>query len=788
MSECLEAVYNDTSSQYMIHGRRKNGRVELDGGMRAGDKEVVDRYHELMDSTQYRIERLYRNSEAAARYVWKREDFIRFKEAFRRFGYAPTANRQIAEYVGKGMHPNHIQYFKRALKQRLGGNTIRELIESSGYDALVAAAPADDGRGLADFLPTEESNAPSGTKVLFGSTVGGTFFQSAPKNGSSASPDLVTTSYASPSANQGKSLPSDLTPALPKKRGRPPKNRPPAPPRVDSSTSAPLVVLTGSLSSRSPLVDAQERSQSNILNSGPPSASTPTSTLDMASQTTFSPISRPNTADISHYDRSNQHSSLASPSTPNSHHQHSVSYPHHREGVSGKRLAEQLPPEVQPAKRRQDTLEPYQSSQESSSATNSYQSSFDSTYTDQRSNWNRPYEHQPSAPPPSSAGSIDSEHTYVETASQPRGAQTPATKPPEEQEELMATVARLIKQTADLQEMVTKLSAKDKVQSPAAPPPSVAAEPLETLNFDSQTHPNPEQLRLAPQNPSVSNIRIQVPATGMNRYPKESSPNDGSQAPRLPRVPSQPHYAVPSGSVSHVNASSGLSRGVASPALASPTSPRTEPSNAAPWYHSSANHPTQQPHYPVLLQQQQVQRPSSIISVSAPTQNLVKAPPPSTTTSSAMVSFSTAMNASKFPTDTSKVSRGPQEPLTGPPKFQPRFNGIPVQAVPQEAPVSLPYNAAYQARQGGYQGPNPNYPTSDIFSTQPMYPIPMQHNQRGIQPSFQADRTYQQMQPNQALRNLYGDTGNLEDQLLTMDDYPTSSIPPHSSQHHSSRG
>lgn len=234
LQNCIATVLSDTRNTYKMGPRRDESDVDLEKLQE--DMKVVERYNSLMNGLQYRIQRLYRNSEAADRYIWTREDFRKIKEAFRRFGYAPSADHLVAEYVGKGMQISHIQYFKRALKQRLGGEHVREIVESEDYEALIAGAPQDDGRGLADLLPEEEVHGEvhaHGSKTMF-DVISGT---SQPSSEVSEIIEVVAT----PTSTHGSSPSSTTAPAPAtnsKRRGRPPKPRQTSTPTVEPSSDA----------------------------------------------------------------------------------------------------------------------------------------------------------------------------------------------------------------------------------------------------------------------------------------------------------------------------------------------------------------------------------------------------------------------------------------------------------------------------------------------------------------------------------------------------------------------
>jgi hypothetical protein len=543
--DILNTVQNDTQSRYKKTRRKKNGRIDLDTDYFDRDKAVVERYHDLLGSNKYRIERLYRNSEAAVRYVWTREDFIRFKEAFRRFGYAPTANRQIAEYVGKGMHPNHIQYFKRALKQRLGGSLIRDLIESRAYDELISAAPIDDGRGLADYLPSAEENSSvdAGTKMLFGSTVGGSFFKShAPQTkeldhanpatgntSSSTQTSSVILASSSSSVSGLNASGSNLAAPSKRGRGRPPKTRLPQVPVTETVTE------TSSTSKTDKAINlATNKNVGDATNGGPTGmnfSSTPMSSsrsLPEATATSSSSLNQAThwshitSADIQELieegemtKRGNQHVAASyAPSLPRSEPSTQNYGLEGQRGTSGKRPHTELAGEGEYiAKRRMLNAEshdraiptPYsvptidqRSSSNLSQRNDSWISWNNATGT--TSNFNQT---PPSATAPSRTF-LPAPNIVQQTSINP----VPMSESTQENiqqkgesEETLTVLARLMQQTAELQAMVHKLSSKQGEQpSQHQANPLTQATTMERQNHHPQSYTSPAHI----PNPSIS--------------------------------------------------------------------------------------------------------------------------------------------------------------------------------------------------------------------------------------------------------------------------------------------
>lgn len=281
LQNCIATVLADTRYTYKKTRFRDDGSIEDKDTAEAlaNDLKVVERYNTLMNGIQYQLQRLYRNSDSNTNYVWTREDLRRLKEAFLRFGYAPSANRHIADFIGKGMHTNHIQYFKRALRQRFGGAQLQEIINSHGYEALLTAAPEDDGRDLLDFLPdtvNREELVALGARNVFDASLDSSLLPSSSKFSFEG-----TNTDRSSQTSTASSTPSHvaLAPApVPKRRGRPPKTRPaqPSAPSSESQSSDP-------------------KSQSST--SGPPSDSTNSSTaMDVIPQ-----VSSPMVANLSSF-------------------------------------------------------------------------------------------------------------------------------------------------------------------------------------------------------------------------------------------------------------------------------------------------------------------------------------------------------------------------------------------------------------------------------------------------------------------------------------------------------
>ncbi|KAL6076184.1 hypothetical protein QOT17_003090 [Balamuthia mandrillaris] len=105
----VQVVTNN--EKYCKHGSGSGESVEKDA-------EVLRRYNEYMDSADQKKKRSYRN-DPQSRHVWTPEEIERFKVAFKKYGYGPTSNRKIANYIGGNVHPNHVSYFKHQYKRML---------------------------------------------------------------------------------------------------------------------------------------------------------------------------------------------------------------------------------------------------------------------------------------------------------------------------------------------------------------------------------------------------------------------------------------------------------------------------------------------------------------------------------------------------------------------------------------------------------------------------------------------------------------------------------------------
>jgi len=112
----VKEIEEDKLNKYKLTSRRKNGRVDSDWRDPKRDIEVIRRYNELIESPEFKLKRSYRN-DSKYKHVWTKQDIDKFKVAFRKYGYGPTSNKKIADYIGNGIHPNHVAYFKQRIRK-----------------------------------------------------------------------------------------------------------------------------------------------------------------------------------------------------------------------------------------------------------------------------------------------------------------------------------------------------------------------------------------------------------------------------------------------------------------------------------------------------------------------------------------------------------------------------------------------------------------------------------------------------------------------------------------------
>jgi len=109
-----------TDDKYCKHQQEGTGSISV-----VRDAEVLRRYDEFLDSEEQQKQRSYRN-DSKARHIWTEKEVLRFKEAFQKYGNGPTSNRKIAEYIGNGVHPNHVAYFKQQYKKKLREDSLQQ--------------------------------------------------------------------------------------------------------------------------------------------------------------------------------------------------------------------------------------------------------------------------------------------------------------------------------------------------------------------------------------------------------------------------------------------------------------------------------------------------------------------------------------------------------------------------------------------------------------------------------------------------------------------------------------
>jgi len=102
-----------TDEKYCKHQQEGTGSISV-----IRDAEVLRRYDEFMEAPEQQKQRSYRN-DSKVRHIWTEKEVLRFKEAFSKYGNGPTSNRKIAEYIGNGVHPNHVAFFKQQYKKQL---------------------------------------------------------------------------------------------------------------------------------------------------------------------------------------------------------------------------------------------------------------------------------------------------------------------------------------------------------------------------------------------------------------------------------------------------------------------------------------------------------------------------------------------------------------------------------------------------------------------------------------------------------------------------------------------
>eukprot|EP01087_Luapelamoeba_hula_P015629 TRINITY_DN4697_c0_g2_i6.p1 TRINITY_DN4697_c0_g2~~TRINITY_DN4697_c0_g2_i6.p1 ORF type:complete len:158 (+),score=54.91 TRINITY_DN4697_c0_g2_i6:194-667(+) len=99
-----------------------------------------------MNSPEMEQLRYYRND--SAKHIWTATEVQKFGEALAIYGYGPTANRKIAEYIGNGIHPNHVAHYKlQCRRQKRIAEKEKSAKTASGKAGL--SAGKDSGKRLA---------------------------------------------------------------------------------------------------------------------------------------------------------------------------------------------------------------------------------------------------------------------------------------------------------------------------------------------------------------------------------------------------------------------------------------------------------------------------------------------------------------------------------------------------------------------------------------------------------------------------------------------------------------
>jgi len=84
--------------------------------------EVLQRYEQFISSEKEKKKRRFR-TDLSVNFEWTAESLEKFKQAHQKFGPGPKRNKQIAEFIGNGVHPNHVAFLKQQLKKQKITNT-----------------------------------------------------------------------------------------------------------------------------------------------------------------------------------------------------------------------------------------------------------------------------------------------------------------------------------------------------------------------------------------------------------------------------------------------------------------------------------------------------------------------------------------------------------------------------------------------------------------------------------------------------------------------------------------
>eukprot|EP01103_Thecamoeba_quadrilineata_P016574 TRINITY_DN556_c0_g1_i4.p1 TRINITY_DN556_c0_g1~~TRINITY_DN556_c0_g1_i4.p1 ORF type:complete len:244 (-),score=25.29 TRINITY_DN556_c0_g1_i4:177-908(-) len=108
-------IYRDIKNRQTY---KRNGVVDPSNWTTSeSEKKVLDMYNNYINSDENQKKLSYR-TDSSTRYVWTEDDINKFHEAYRTYGNGPKSNKQIAQTIGKGVHPNHVAHFKQYLRKK----------------------------------------------------------------------------------------------------------------------------------------------------------------------------------------------------------------------------------------------------------------------------------------------------------------------------------------------------------------------------------------------------------------------------------------------------------------------------------------------------------------------------------------------------------------------------------------------------------------------------------------------------------------------------------------------
>ena len=87
-------------------------------------EEAIPAYVEYVSSPESKKEREYMYY-SGDKIPWNSEDYAKFEEALQVFKNSPMANRKIAKYMGKHIHPNHVRYAKKEMRKKEFGEGLK---------------------------------------------------------------------------------------------------------------------------------------------------------------------------------------------------------------------------------------------------------------------------------------------------------------------------------------------------------------------------------------------------------------------------------------------------------------------------------------------------------------------------------------------------------------------------------------------------------------------------------------------------------------------------------------